>query len=165
MAPPSGDERGRLSALIEDHLRQYGAEALRVIDAFAARHAMHPTDLQALVIIMNAERQGNPATPGLLRHVLNLTSGAVTAAIDRLVRSGHVRREPDPDDRRQIRLHYAESGLELGIEFFGPLGARTATIMAALDVDQLRLVESFMRATADAMAEYRASLQERSDQV
>ena len=164
MAQAQSEEKARLSALIEDHLRQYGAESSRVSDVFAARHDVHPTDLQALVIIMNAERQGDPATPGLLRHALNLTSGAVTGAIDRLVRSGHVRREPDLHDRRQIRLHYAESGMRLASAFFGPLGERTDAIMARFDVDQLRIIESFMHDIAVAMADHRASLQEHQDQ-
>ncbi len=154
-------ERRRLAARIENHLRQFGAESSRVIEVFAQRHAMHPTDLQALVIIMNAESQGEPATPGVLRHALNLTSGAVTGAIDRLVRSGHVRRERDPRDRRQVRLHYAESGLALGLEFFGPLAERTDAIMNRLEPEQLEAVEAFMHEIVGAMTAYRQGLQER----
>ena len=152
------DVRG-LRALITDHLRRYGAEASRVVDVFAKTHAMHPTDLQALVLILNAERQGEPATPGTLRQVLNLTSGAVTGAVDRLVRAGHVRREPDAHDRRQVRLHQAEAGQELGNEFFGPLGRRVEATMAGYDARELALIEQFMRSMAEAMAEHRRSLE------
>lgn len=153
--------RRLLAVRIENHLRQFGAESSRVIDVFAQRHVMHPTDLQALVIVINAESQGDPATPGVLRHALNLTSGAVTGAIDRLVRSGHVRREPDPRDRRQVRLHYAESGLKLGLEFFGPLAERTDAIMNKLEPRQLEVVEAFMHEIVDAVVAYRQSLQGR----
>jgi DNA-binding MarR family transcriptional regulator len=153
------DVRG-LRALITDHLRRYGAEASRVVDVFAKAHAMHPTDLQALVVILNAERQGEPATPGTLRQVLNLTSGAVTGAVDRLVRAGHVRREPDAHDRRQVRLHQAAAGRELGTEFFGPLGERVAATMAGYDASELALIEHFMAAMAEAMAEHRRALED-----
>ena len=78
----------QLRGLVVDHLRRYGAEASRVVDVFAKTHGMHPTDLQALVLVLNGERQGQPATPGVLRQVLNLTSGAVTGTVDRLVRAG-----------------------------------------------------------------------------
>ncbi|SDR84232.1 DNA-binding transcriptional regulator, MarR family [Friedmanniella luteola] len=149
-----------LRALVVDHLRRYGAEASRVVDVFAKTHGMHPTDLQALVLILNAERQGEPATPGTLRQVLNVTSGAVTGTVDRLVRAGHVRRVPDAHDRRQVRLHQDATGEELGIEFFGPLGARVDASMARYDEQQLELIEDFMRTMAEAMAEHRRSLED-----
>lgn len=148
-----------LRALVVDHLRRYGAEASRVVDVFAKTHGMHPTDLQALVLILNGERQGEAATPGTLRQMLNLTSGAVTGAVDRLVRAGHVRREPDAYDRRQVRLHQDRAGEELGGEFFGPLGARVDASMARYDEQQLELIEDFMRAMAEAMAAHRRSLE------
>jgi DNA-binding MarR family transcriptional regulator len=149
-----------LRALVVDHLRRYGAEASRVVDVFAKQHGMHPTDLQALVLILNAERQGEPATPGTLRQVLNVTSGAVTGTVDRLVRAGHVRRVPDAHDRRQVRLHQAEAGQQLGTEFFGPLGARVDASMARYDEQQLELIEDFMRTMAEAMGEHRRSLED-----
>lgn len=152
------DERRRLSGLIEDHLRRYGAEASRVAETFAQLHDMHPTDLQALVLIMNAERQGTPATPKVLRQALNLTSGAITGVVDRLVASGHIRRETDAADRRRTRLLYAESGMALAVDFFGPLGARTDAIMAAHSVAELRLLEGFLDAVVETMAEHRRSL-------
>lgn len=148
-----------LRALITDHLRRYGSEASRVVDVFAKTHAMHPTDLQALVLILASERQGQAATPGTLRQLLNLTSGAVTGTVDRLVRAGHVRREPDAHDRRQIRLHQDRGGLELGREFFGPLAARVEGSMAGYDEEQLELIEGFIKAMAEAMAAHRHSLE------
>jgi DNA-binding MarR family transcriptional regulator len=152
--------RDRLRALIVDHLRRYGAEASRVVDVFAKTHGMHPTDLQALVLVLNSERQGSPATPGTLRQVLNLTSGAVTGAVDRLVRAGHVRREPDAHDRRQVRLRHAEAGGQLGREFFGPLADRVGASMDRYDEEQLELIEDFMATMASAMAEHRRSLED-----
>jgi DNA-binding MarR family transcriptional regulator len=145
---------------ITDHLRRYGTEASRVVDTFAKTHAMHPTDLQALVLILNAERQGAPATPGQLRQMLDLTSGAVTGAVDRLVRAGHVRREADPEDRRQVRLYHASEGRQLGQEFFGPLGQRVEATMSGYDEQQLQLIEHFLEAVAEAMVEHRRSLQD-----
>ena len=144
-----------LRTLIVDHLRSYGVETSRVVDVFAKTHGLHPTDLSALVLILDGEREGEAATPGRLRHELNLTSGAVTGAVDRLVRAGHVRREPDAHDRRQVRLHQDRAGAALGGEFFGPLGARLDASMARYDEQQLELIEDFMA----AMAEHRRSLE------
>ncbi len=152
------EQRRLLVSRIVNHLRRYGAESARVLDAFAESHAMHPTDMQALVIILNSERDGRPATPKLLRTQLGLTSGAVTGVVDRLERSGHVRREVDPDDRRVIRLRYHPSGLALAGQFFGPLAARTDAILDEHSTDELALVESFLARMSDALAAYRAEL-------
>ena len=132
-----------------------------MVDVFAKTHGMHPTDLQALVLILNSERQGEAATPGTLRQMLNLTSGAVTGAVDRLVRAGHVRREPDAHDRRQVRLHHDAAGQAVGQDFFGPLGARVDASMARYDEEELALIEDFMATVAEAMAEHRRSLEDR----
>lgn len=151
-------DRGRLASLIEDHLRRYGAEAARVLDVFAARHAMHPTDLQALVLIMNAERQGTPATAKDLRMTLGLTSGGVTAVVDRLEQAGHVTRARHPDDRRQHTLHYGARAMQLGLEFFGALGQRMEAVIDNYDTEELEVVERFLRAAAEAMVDHRQSL-------
>ncbi|GLW30366.1 MarR family winged helix-turn-helix transcriptional regulator [Actinoplanes regularis] len=64
--------------------------------ADAAR--MHPTDWAALSALNLAGR----LTSGELAERTGLTSGATTRLIDRLERAGHVRRVPDPADRRRV---------------------------------------------------------------
>jgi DNA-binding MarR family transcriptional regulator len=153
------DQTAELRERIEDHLRRYGAESSRLIDQFAKLHAMHPTDFQALVVILNAQRQGAPATPGTVGRVLGLTSGAVTGTIDRLVAAGHVTRRPDEHDRRQTRLHWQGPARALAYEFFRPLAERTEPLMARYGADELRTIEGFMAGMAEAMADYRAELE------
>lgn len=144
---------------IEDHLRRYGAESSRIIDLFAKTHALHPTDFQALVAILNAQRQGTPATPGVLGRVLGITSGAVTGTIDRLVAAGHVTRSPDEHDRRQTRLHWQGPAMDLAFQFFGPLGVRTEPLMERYSEAELRIIEGFLAEMAEVMAGYRADLE------
>lgn len=141
------------------HLRRYGAESSRIIEVFAKTHAMHPTDLQALVVIVNAQTEGTPATPGTLGRTLGITSGAVTGAIDRLVAAGHVTRKPDEHDRRQTRLHWQGPAMALAYEFFGPLGERTDPILARFAPAELEVIEQFLAAVADSTADYRAELE------
>lgn len=43
-----------------------------------------------------------PLTPGEIGHLLNLTSGSVTALLDRLEAAGFVTRSQNPDDRRSL---------------------------------------------------------------
>lgn len=144
---------------IEDHLRRYGSEMSRVVDIFARRNRMPAHDVHGLALVVNAERQGAPATPGDLQRALTLTSGAVTGLVDRLVRAGHVRRRPDADDRRRVRLHSDEPGRRLGREFFGPLAARTDRITAARTPAELAVIEAFLAEVVDAAVDYREELE------
>lgn len=153
------EQIAELRGRIEDHLRRYGAESSRLIDQFAKIHAMHPTDFQALVVIVNAQRQGTPATPGTLGRILGITSGAVTGTIDRLVAAGHVMRQPDEHDRRQTRLHWQGPAMALAYEFFAPLAERTEPLMAHYSEAELRTIEGFMADMAKVMADYRADLE------
>ena len=55
-------------------------------------------------------RQG-ASSPGELARLWQVTPAVITGVIDRLERRELVRREPDPDDRRRLRLALTEAGL------------------------------------------------------
>jgi DNA-binding MarR family transcriptional regulator len=55
-------------------------------------------------------RQG-ASSPGELARLWQVTPAVITGIIDRLERRALVRREPDPDDRRRLRLALTETGL------------------------------------------------------
>ena len=55
-------------------------------------------------------RQG-ASSPGELARLWQVTPAVITGIIDRLERRELVRREPDPDDRRRLRLALTETGL------------------------------------------------------
>ena len=54
--------------------------------------------------------QEGARSPGALRRRLGLTSGSVTALLDRLENRGVVRRCADPDDRRALRVEPSAKG-------------------------------------------------------
>ncbi|MEU8611294.1 MarR family transcriptional regulator [Actinoplanes sp. NPDC048791] len=147
-------ERDRLREEIVNLLRTYSVEAQHVGHAFAQRHGLHPTDLQALIAVMHAEGRGAPLTPGRLGEAIGLSSGATTAAIDRLERAGHLRRTRESTDRRVVHLRYGEPGMALAMEFFGPLGKRTDDVMAGFSDDDLALVRRFLQGMNEALAEH-----------
>ncbi|MFI5837614.1 MarR family winged helix-turn-helix transcriptional regulator [Micromonospora sp. NPDC051300] len=149
------DPRGRLVAEITNDLRRYSADAQHVGHAFASLHGLNPTDLQALIAVMEAELVGDPITPGRLGDVLNLSSGSVTALVDRLERAGHIRRDRDTADRRKILLHYADRGATLAQSFFGPLGRRTDEVMGRFTDDELAVVHRFMGEMVHSMRAHR----------
>ena len=151
-APPGvRDELVRL-------LRAYAAEAERLGQVFAERNGMHPTDLQALLAVMQAEAAGAPLTPGRLGEHLGLSSGATTAVVDRLERAEHVRRERDDRDRRRITLHYGAAAAAVGGAFFGPLGARIEHVLAGFTPDELAVVRRFLEQTNAVMRAHREAV-------
>jgi len=148
-APPEvRDELVRL-------LRAHAVEAERLGQVFAERNGMHPTDLQALLAVMQAEAAGAPLTPGRLGEHLGLSSGATTAVVDRLERADHVRRERDDRDRRRITLHYGAAATAVGGAFFGSLGARIERVLAGFAPDELAVVRRFLEQTNAAVRAHR----------
>jgi DNA-binding MarR family transcriptional regulator len=59
---------------------------------------------------LNGIRQG-ASSPGELARLWQVTPAVITGVIDRLERRELVRREPDPDDRRRLRLALTDAGL------------------------------------------------------
>lgn len=136
-------------------LRRYSVLAHHVGHAFAGRHGLNATDLHALIAVFDAGRAGEPITPGRLGEQLNLSSGSVTALLDRLERAGHIRRARDTVDRRKVLLRYAEPGARLAREFFGPLGRRTDAVLDQFTEAELQVIHRFLRLMVTAMQEHR----------
>ncbi|BBY31689.1 MarR family winged helix-turn-helix transcriptional regulator [Mycolicibacterium sediminis] len=76
-------------------LRALVFETDRLAQRFAADHGLSGSDFRALLHVVDSENVGDPLTASDLRHRLNVSAGAVTYIVDRLVRAGHVRRETD----------------------------------------------------------------------
>jgi DNA-binding MarR family transcriptional regulator len=140
-------------------LRRYAVEADRIGRAFCDRNALHHTDLQALVVIMDADRRGDPITPVGLAEQLSMSSGATSALIDRLERSGHVQRSRESTDRRRVHLHYTTAASALGRDFFGPLGERSRRVYEQFTDEELATVGRFLDLMNTAMYEHRRGIE------
>ena len=125
-------------------------------DRFAAAAQVHPTDLHALEHL--ARCQTAPPTVGELGAALELSSGAVTGLVDRLVLAGHVERLPDPSDGRRVRLRMTERAHALAGEVFGTYGQRLDEAMRGFTADELCTVAVFLQAATRA-AEDRSAVE------
>ncbi|WP_143306597.1 MarR family winged helix-turn-helix transcriptional regulator [Chitinophaga vietnamensis] len=67
-------------------------------NAAADSLGINATDLIAATYLVDA----GPMTAGELAKVMDITTGAMTIAIDRLVQAGFAIRENDPQDRRKV---------------------------------------------------------------
>ncbi|WP_326701224.1 MarR family transcriptional regulator [Streptomyces sp. NBC_01754] len=146
---PLGDERAALELqALAVQLRRMNGEINRLVHSFAHAQGLHATDVQALAAILDADA---PLTPGRLRDHLGLTSGAVTACLDRLERSGHVRRSRDSADRRVVHLHYEPTAKSVARSFFMPLAEAAATAQALTEPGEMAAALRFVTRMNEAL--------------
>ncbi|MGW0658593.1 MarR family transcriptional regulator [Streptodolium elevatio] len=133
-------------------LRGITVELDRLGGRFAVENGLHPTDLRALIALLDVARAGVPATPGRLGAELGLNSAGTTALVDRLERAGHVRRVRDAADRRRVLLEVDDRAVALGQGFFGPLIDEVVSVVDQFDDAGRDAVERFLTGVRDAVA-------------
>jgi DNA-binding MarR family transcriptional regulator len=131
-------------ALIADLITRYRLAANRDV-AFdklaAARLGISVTDLHCLNIVES--RKG--LTAGELATESGLTTGAVTAVIDRLERAGFARRVRDEQDRRKVNVEVTPAFYERAGEIWGPIAAEWQQAIAdRFTIDQLETIVAFL---------------------
>ena len=91
-------KREELLRELEEENRRSNAEGLSYLRAVAERSGLNLTDLQCINILALT----GPITAGRLGEEMGLTTGAITGLVNRLEKSGYVRKEKDPSDARRV---------------------------------------------------------------
>ena len=125
--------------------RQSSTGAVMLHQAVADRLGLHPTDHKCADLLC----QGGPMTAGELAERTGLTTGAVTAVLDRLEAAGYVRREADPADRRRVIVHVIPYRLRGVGRLFEPLAADMAELCARYTDRELATILDFMTRSAE----------------
>jgi DNA-binding MarR family transcriptional regulator len=107
-----------------------------------------------------AEADGTPLTAGELRKRMDMSGAAITYLVERMIASGHLRREAHPSDRRKVILRYADHGMAVARAFFTPLAEHTASATADLSDDDLAAAHRTLLALTAAMQHFRADLED-----
>jgi DNA-binding MarR family transcriptional regulator len=139
-------------------VRAMTARSDRVGRHFARANDVNNSDFHALLHIMVAETAGVPLTPAQLRQRMDLSPPAITYLVDRMIESGHIRREPDPRDRRKWLLRYEARGMAMAHDFFRPLGSRLSAAMSDLDDSDLIAAHRVFMAMIEAMTTFENDL-------
>ena len=155
-AQPSG--RDALESLISADLREITTESDQIGRLFAVSHDVRPTDFRALLHIMVAETAGRPMTSGDLSQRMGLSGAAITYLVDRLIESGHIRRDSHPADRRKVILRYSEPGLDTARSFFNPLGVYTHAALSDVSDADLAAAHRVFTALIAAMRSFQTDL-------
>jgi DNA-binding MarR family transcriptional regulator len=79
-------------------------------------------------------RAGEPhrVSPGVLARIEELSTGAMTNRLDRLEEAGLVRRLPDPDDRRAVKVELTAKGKRTWEDAVAAQAKKEAVVASAL---------------------------------
>jgi len=98
--------------------------------------------------LLGALRRAGPPyrlSPSKLAQDLLLSGGAMTARLDRLESAGLVRRRPDPDDRRAVRVELTEKGSKTWGTAVDVQAAKERMVAAALSDREKEVVNASLR--------------------
>jgi DNA-binding MarR family transcriptional regulator len=119
--------------------------------AFAA-HALETWEFDVLAAL---RRAGAPysLSPGQLAAETLVTSGTMTNRIDRLEVRGLVRREPDPSDRRGVRVVLTDIGRRTVDDALFDLVSREHELLDTLPVERQQELADLLRALVRAFGD------------
>ncbi|HKX72630.1 MAG TPA: MarR family transcriptional regulator [Candidatus Saccharimonadales bacterium] len=111
----------------------------------ASKVGLGVTEMKTLSVLL----QEGPASAGQIAARLNLTSGAVTGIIDRLVRKEFVSRRPDPKDRRKIIVVLNRQKLQLQNTAYHSMGAAFTELLEKYSTEELEFLVRYYQATIE----------------
>ncbi len=89
-----------------------------------------------------------PITAGELAKITGLTTGSVSALIDRLEQAGLVKREKDPKDRRRVIIVLVKNKHSLIRQHFLPLNIAMTELCSHYSEAELALINEFITQTS-----------------
>lgn len=139
-------------------MRDYDASLDLLDHAVAATLGIGRTDLRAIEVV---SRDG-PRTAGDLASQLALTTGAVTALIDRMEKAGFLRRTRSTTDRRQVLVELTAQAKRREASIFGPLATESARSLARYSGSERTIIIDFLRRAKELSDAARARIEQRS---
>jgi DNA-binding MarR family transcriptional regulator len=149
----------RREAIIEEGgkvFRAYQTSNDNFDQAIADRVGMNRTDMRCVDLL----DQAGGMTAGELARAAGLTTGAVTAVVDRLERAGVARRVPDPADRRRVRIEVTPRLWELTGPLMMPFIEESQTILDDYSTEELERFAHFMRRVIEVQSRHTERVRE-----
>jgi DNA-binding MarR family transcriptional regulator len=139
------DRVSRVDVLI----REMAAQTMVTSQIVAGHFGLHTTDLRVLDIIF----MRGQVLAGELGAATGLSSGSVTALVDRLVKAGYVERCDDATDRRKVWVRSRNDAIEPIKEMFMPSQRRMYALWQTFTARELDTIASFLGRTTKLAAE------------
>lgn len=151
----SPSSRVELLKTLDETLRNVGAQSVLISDAVARLVGLNSTDLECLDLLCLA----GPTTAGQLATQSGLTTGAMTAVIDRLERAGFARRMRDAEDRRLVRVEVLPENVRRVEMLYRPLAAAVSRLNEDYGDRQLATIVDYLSRATTLGAEHLVWLQ------
>jgi DNA-binding MarR family transcriptional regulator len=137
-----GTKKQQLIEALGDEFRLSGLNDAAMDHVAAARMGVNRTDLACL----DAISRTGPLTAGEIARQIGLTTGAVTAVIDRLEHAGYARRVRDEGDRRKVMVEATPKMYEEAAGIWGPLATEWQEVISRYTAGEIELLLKLMRA-------------------
>lgn len=160
MAREVGEERDapppELLAELGMAVRRMSAQSVLLSQTVADRFGMNTSDLEVLDLIVLRGQ----ASAGELAAATGLTSGSMTALIDRLVDQGFAERRDDPDDRRRVLVHARPDAMAPIEAVYADLQAKVIELWSGFRAAELDAVLAFVTKSTALSADWIRQLRE-----
>src|ERR1700677_4584852 len=120
-------------------IRKFIAAAIFFNTQAAEKAGLGLTDMQ----VMHMLQIYGPSTPSRLAAWTGLSSGGVTVALDRLEKSGYLRRAPNPEDRRSLVISLVPARLRKIAAMYEGIEKETRRLLTLLPEGDLEAVVRF----------------------
>ncbi len=140
-------------AAVLQALRSYRAAELAMRRRTQQSMDMGENELLVLRYLARAAARGEDVTPAHLTRHLGITSASTTALLDRLTKSGHVTREPNPTDRRSVLITSSAKAEEEVRHTLSAMHARMMDVVRPMTTADRVSVIRFLEAMRDAVDE------------
>ena len=131
------------SALLESlthRLQRYGMRSVLFQQNMAQKIGVSHTDLKSAEIL----NETGPITAGELSKITGLSTGSVTALINRLEKSGYVKRERDQLDGRRVMIAPIPERQEQIKSHYQSLSMATKELCSSYNEQELILINQFV---------------------
>lgn len=146
----SNEKQEALIAAVGEAVREF-QDATNLFDQAAAmRLGLNATDLMCLGVAMTH----GPVTVGEVGRMVNLTRGATTTALDRVERTGYVRRIRHPEDRRSVLVEATTRGRTAAEAIWNPMVEAGRRFLSEYTVQELATVLRFLQQAKAAQVDH-----------
>lgn len=133
-------ENPRTSQEISAATRHLDVALARLHVALARRLGVSQPELAAITHVSAAGELG----PTELARRLDVTTGAITALVDRLAERGHLAREPHPGDRRRLEIRITDHARDEVLRHIRPLSADVCALADSFNAEQRDAIGRFL---------------------
>ncbi|MEV7386385.1 MarR family transcriptional regulator [Streptomyces sp. NPDC091215] len=146
----SGPDLGTVVQSYQSAVDDFDRELARLL-------GVNETDLRCLEILLDVEE----TAPRVLSTKLGLSTGSVTAMLDRLEKLGYLTRSPHPTDRRKTVVRATPDFTERAYGLMAPfLGDVAERLLPRYTPEQLDLIADYLTRSRDIQQEHTERLRQ-----